>query len=193
MTIGLTGGIGSGKSVVSKLLEIMGCAVFNSDEAAKDIYLNADVKEKVIALLGADSYNEKGGIERRVISSKIFNDTLLLHQLNGIIHPAVKEKMRQFAELHAGKIIVKETALLFETHLDKEVDKIIVVTADEEQRVKRVMERDGLSEADVLLRIKKQLPQEEKVERADFVITNNEKELLIPQVVKVYEKLKNLG
>lgn len=190
MTVGLTGGIGSGKSTVARLLEIMGCKVFNSDEAAKDIYKNPAVKEKVIALLGKESYDGQGGIDKTFISSKIFNDTLLLHQLNMIIHPAVKEKMQDYVNQHPGKIIIKETALLFEANLEKEVDKIIVVAAKEELRINRVMLRDGLSHAEVMLRIKKQLPEKDKIAKADFVINNNDEELLIPQVLRVFNKLK---
>ena len=190
MIVGLTGGIGSGKSTVGELFRLLGCAVFNSDEAAKTIYHDAKVKKKVIALLGEDCYLDDGTINKPYISSRVFNDTLLLHELNNIIHPAVKEKMKEFVNKHAGKIIVKESALLFEANLQKEVDKVIVVAANEELRVQRVMKRDGLTRDEVLLRVKKQLPQEDKIARADFVIYNNDEELVIPQVLNIFEKLK---
>lgn len=190
MIVGLTGGIGSGKSTVGELFRLLGCAVFNSDEAAKAIYHDAKVKKKVIALLGEDCYFDDGTINKPYISSRVFNDTLLLHALNNIIHPAVKEKMKEFVNKHAGKIVVKESALLFEANLQKEVDKVIVVAANEELRVHRVMKRDGLTREEVLLRVKKQLPQEEKIAHADFVVYNNDEELVIPQVLKIFENLK---
>jgi dephospho-CoA kinase len=189
MIAGLTGGIGSGKSTVSKLFEMLGCAVFNSDRVAKEIYFDEEVRKKVITLLGEASYHSVTEIDKAFISSKIFNNTDLLHQLNQIIHPAVRIRFNEFIKRHPDQVIIKETALLFEAHIDKEVEKIIMVTCDDELRIKRVMKRDGVSEGEVLKRIKSQLPQEEKIKHAHYVIQNNEEELLIPQVIEVFEAL----
>jgi dephospho-CoA kinase len=190
MIVGLTGGIGSGKSTVSRLFEMFGCVVFNSDRVAKEIYYDPGIRKKIIELLGASSYLPDGNLNKSFISSRIFGDAVLLHKLNSIIHPAVREKMQVFIETNKDKLIIKESALLFEAHLEKELDKVIVVSAPDDLRIKRIMDRDGLSAADVQLRLKSQIPQEEKVARADFVIINNEKELVIPQVLAVFEKLK---
>src|SRR5687768_11657999 len=127
MIAGLTGGIGSGKSTVSKLFELLGCAVFYSDEVAKEVYFDPEVKLKVTGLLGAGSYTSDTRINKAYISSKIFSDTTLLRTLNAIIHPAVIARTKLFKQQNPGKIIIKETALLFEVHLEKEVDKVIVV------------------------------------------------------------------
>ncbi len=191
MVIGLTGGIGSGKSTVARLFEIIGCAVFYSDDIAKEIYFDKDVKAKVMTLLGAETYISEKEINKKHIGSKIFSDTALLHQLNAIIHPAVIKQFEIFKNKHADKIVVKETALLFEAKLESQVDKIVLVAAHDELRIARVMQRDGLSKEEVIKKMKAQLPQEEKILKSDFVIYNNEKEFLITQVLNIYNQLNN--
>ena len=190
MIVGLTGGIGSGKSTVSRLLEMFGCMVFNSDRTAKEIYYDQKIRRQIIELLGGASYLPDGNINKAFISSQIFGDAVLLHKLNSIIHPAVGEKMRNLISENTGKLIVKESALLYEAHLEKDVDKVIVVSAPDQLRIERIMQRDGITAEDVKLRLKSQIPQEEKVARADFVIHNDGTELVIPQVLAVFEKLR---
>lgn len=190
MVVGLTGGIGSGKSIIAKLFELLGCAVFNSDGVAKEVYFDAEVRPEIIRLLGKEAYLNDYTLNKNYISSKIFSDTLLLQQLNRIIHPAVIRKFKTFVHLHPGQIVIKETALLFEAHLEKEVDQIIVVAANDAIRVKRVMARDGLDETFVRKKIESQLSQEEKIKGADFVIYNNDDVLVIPQVLQIYKQLK---
>ena len=189
MVAGLTGGIGSGKTTVARLFELLGCAVFESDKVAQAIYFKPEIKSKVIQLLGSESYLSANSIDKKFISSKIFSDTGLLQQLNAIIHPAVIAKSNQFIKEHSGKLIIKETALLFEAHLEKTVDAIILVVANDETRIRRVMQRDGLTHEEVEKKIKSQLPQSEKIKKADFIIYNEETELVIPQVIKIYEAL----
>lgn len=189
MVAGLTGGIGSGKSTVAKLFELLGCAVFESDDVARDVYFEPEIKSKVIELLGSESYRSPTSIDKKFISSKIFSDTQLLQQLNAIIHPAVIAKSKQFIKEHPNQLVIKETALLFEAHLENEVDVIILVVANDELRINRVMQRDGLTRGEVEKKIKSQLPQSEKIKKADFIIYNDETELVIPQVIKIYEAL----
>jgi len=191
MIAGLTGGIGSGKSTVAKLFELFGCAIFYSDEIAKNIYFEDSVKRQVKELLGDSAYLSENSIDKKYISSKIFNDTDLLHRLNAIIHPAVGEKFEVFKTRHTGKMIIKETALLFEVKLESQVEKIIVVASNDELRIRRVMKRDGLTEEELRKKIKSQMLQEEKIKKADFVIYNNEEEFLITQALDVFNKLKN--
>ncbi|MEO6301942.1 MAG: dephospho-CoA kinase [Bacteroidia bacterium] len=191
MVIGLTGGIGSGKSTVAKLFEIIGCAVFYSDTVAKEIYFNNDIKEQVTELLGKEAYISENEINKKYISSKIFSDTILLHKLNSIIHPAVIKQFEIFKNENKNKLVIKETALLFEAKLEAQVDKIIVVAAKDDLRIKRVMERDGLSKEEVLNKMKAQIPQEEKIQRSDFVINNDEEEFLISQVLAIHKKLSH--
>jgi dephospho-CoA kinase len=191
MIIGLTGGIGSGKSTVAKLFEIIGCPVFYSDEVAKEIYFDKTVKPQIIELLGQEAYLSETEIDKKFIGSKIFSDTKLLHKLNSILHPAVIERFKKFAKNHNGKLIIKETALLFEAKLEAQVDKIILVAANDELRIHRVMQRDGLSKEEVLSKISAQLPQAEKIAKSDFVIYNNEEDFLITQVLAIYSNLNH--
>lgn len=192
MTVGLTGGIGTGKSTVGKLFQVLGVPVYNSDDRAKEMYFLPEVKEKVIALLGNEAYHADGSLNRAYVSQKIFSDSSLLSKINGIIHPAVEKDFAAFKEEHKShRYIIKETALLFETGLYKKVDKIILVMAPLEERLKRVMQRDKSSREDVLKRISHQMPDEEKQPISDFVIDNNETEGLIPQVLAIHQKLQN--
>jgi dephospho-CoA kinase len=189
MIAGLTGGIGSGKSVVAKLFEILGCAVFNSDLVAKQLYFEPGVKEQVLQVLGANAYLGNRQLNKAYISSRIFSDQQLLNKINSIIHPAVFKKFRQFAEQNKDRIIIKESALLYEANLLEGIDKMLVVVADDALRVKRVMAREDSTEEMVLGKIKLQLPQEEKARKADFVIRNNENEFLILQVLQIHGQL----
>lgn len=189
MVLGLTGGIGSGKSTVAKLFEIIGCAVFYSDIVAKEVYFDPSVKTQIIELLGKEAYLSENEIDKKFISSKIFSDTILLHKLNSIIHPAVIKRFEAFKQENENQVIIKETALLFEAKLEGQVDKIILVTAKDDLRIKRVMERDGLTKEEVTSKMKAQISQEEKILRSDFVINNNEEEFLITQVLTIYQKL----
>lgn len=189
MIAGLTGGIGSGKSTIARLFEILGCVIFESDTAAKEIYFHPPIRTKVKALLGAESYLSDYKINKAFISKQVFSNTTLLEQLNAIIHPAVSDMFKQFIVQHPRKIIIKETALLFEAGLEKEVDKRILVVSDLEMRINRVMQRDGINREEVEKKIKAQLSEEEKIKKADFVIINDENQLIIPQVITVYKAL----
>ncbi len=188
--VGLTGGIGSGKSTVARVFEHLKCAVYYSDERAKAAYFFEDVKPKVIQLLGKEAYLNEITINKSFISSAIFSDANLLAQLNAILHPAVIADFKLFANEHtSSNLIIKETALLFEAHLENQVDVIVLVTAPQALRVKRVMQRDGLSEEIILKKMKAQLSEEEKIKRSQFIITNDEEQMLLPQVIKVYQQL----
>jgi dephospho-CoA kinase len=191
MIVGLTGGIGSGKSMVARIFEILGCAVFNSDLSAKSVYFDPSVRRKVIELLGEKAYaGDK--LDKKYISTIIFNDTDLLHRLNEIIHPAVGNDFKKFIEHNRGKIIIKESALLFEARLTAGLDKTIVVAADDELRIKRVMTREGISRAEVVRKMKSQLGQDQKIKLCDYLIMNNEKEFLITQTLDIYNKLQTI-
>lgn len=190
MLAGLTGGIGSGKSVVANMLRILGCEVFDSDKVAKDIYFDGAVKPRIVNLLGQQAYLSDLAIDRAYISRKIFSDTRVLQELNHIIHPAVKARFEEFKHKHQGKIIIKETALLFEVNIYTEFDTIIVVAANDELRIKRVMERDGLNREQVMSKIKSQLSQDEKIKKAHFVVHNDETQLVIPQIISIFNQLK---
>ncbi len=191
MIVGLTGGIGTGKSTVAKLFELLGAKVFNSDDNAKQQYFVPEIKQQVIALLGKECYLSDGTLDRKYISGKIFSDTGLLQKLNGIIHPAVGKDFKAFVNSNPGKLIIKESALLFEVGLDKELDRVILVTSPLELRIERVMKRDNLSREEVMNKIKSQLSEAEKLKLTKLVINNDEKEFLIPQTLKIFKELNH--
>ncbi|MBK7817184.1 MAG: dephospho-CoA kinase [Sphingobacteriaceae bacterium] len=163
MIVGLTGGIGTGKSTVVKLFELLGAKTFNSDENAKEQYFVPAIKQQVIDLLGKECYADEKTLNRKFISTKIFSDTTLLKKLNAIIHPAVIKDFKAFANSYPGTLIIKESALLFEVGLIKELDKVILVTSPLELRIERVMKRDNLSREEIMNKIKSQLSDEEKL------------------------------
>lgn len=140
MIIGLTGGIGSGKTTVAGLIKKMGYPVYNSDIRAKEIVNdNAELKAKIITLLGENAYDEKGNYNRKWVAEQIFNDDEKRLSLNAIVHPAVKLDFAKWVAEQENNLVFKETALLFELGLDKNCDATILVTADEEIRIQRVM------------------------------------------------------
>lgn len=193
MTVGLTGGIGSGKSTVAGIFEKLGAAVYYSDDRAKAAYFFEDVKPRVIHLLGESAYLNANTIHKTFIGEKIFSNTSLREALNAILHPAVEKDFRQFAAaLPPNTLLIKESALLFEAGLEKKVNQIILVTAPLELRIQRVMKRDGLTEDLVRKKIDAQWPEEEKRKRAHHIIENNHEQLLLPQVVSVFNTLKTL-
>lgn len=191
MIIGLTGGIGSGKTTVANLFEIMGCAIYNSDDRAKELYYLPSVKQKVIDLLGKGAYKDDTCIDKDFIAQKVFGDTTLLHQLNSIIHPAVKSDFEYFVkQFPSDKIIIKETALLFETDIYKTIDINILVTAPKELKIQRVMKRNSVSREEIEKRMQAQWSDEKKASLANFIIKNDGSEALIPQVLNIINTLK---
>ena len=192
MIIGLTGGIGSGKTIVAKLFETMGCIIYNSDESAKKIYFVKEIKQQVIQLLGKEAYINDFELNKVFIAQVIFSDKHKLQQLNAIIHPAVKQDFKSLVNQYSSEtIIIKETALLFEENISKEVDASILVTAPVELKIERVMKRNNLSRIEVEKRMLAQWTDEQKKLLATYVINNDGKEALIPQVLAIMHQLKN--
>lgn len=192
MIVGLTGGIGSGKTTVANLFETMGCVIYNSDDKAKEVYFQSEVKGRVIELLGKEAYLDEYEINKEYISKKVFSNTELLHQLNQIIHPAVKSDFILFkSKLPLGAIIIKESAILFETGIYKDLEKTILVTAPLEVKIDRVKKRNSTSEEDIKKRMSAQWTDEQKAPLANFVIVNDGIKALIPQVFKIIQQLKS--
>ncbi len=172
--IGITGGIGSGKSTVSKFIEAAGFPVYYSDVRAKTI-VNDDreLQQKIKALLGESSYDENGFYNRRYVGEIIFKDDQLRLQLNALIHPAVKINFEKWVSEQKTDFVFKETALLFELKLNESCFKSILVTADDNCRLKRVMDRDQKTYREVEAIMSQQMPEKDKIKLADFVIFNN--------------------
>lgn len=173
--IGITGGIGSGKTAVAKFIEAQGYPVYYSDVRAKEIVNdNAELKEKITNLLGENAYDEDGVYNRKWVAEQVFTNEELLLELNKIIHPAVKLDFENWISAQKTDFVFKETALLFELGLDENCHKIILVTAEDNIRIKRVMDRDGKTYREVENIIQKQMPEKEKIERTEYIIYNNE-------------------
>jgi len=187
--VGLTGGIGSGKSTVARIFESFGIPVYYSDDRAKDLMNNDPVlKQKIITLFGEEAYlvNE---LNRAHISSIVFSDKNKLAGLNNAVHPVVAYDFEQWCAQQNTGFVVKEAAILIESGANKHLDRIVVVSASEEERVRRVMKRDGVGEQQVLARIKNQLSEQDRLKHADYIINNEGDEHLIPQVQQICNTL----
>jgi len=170
--VGLTGGIGSGKSTVSKMFLELGVPVYNSDERAKKLMnTSAEIKNQIIAFLGKESYHEEK-LNRAYIAKKVFNDTTLLAQLNAIVHPVVREDFLKWTGEQEYCYVIQETALLFENNARHLYDSIILVTAPKVERISRVVSRDKGTREQVIARMNNQMDDEEKLNVSDFVIEN---------------------
>ncbi|MHC1704892.1 MAG: dephospho-CoA kinase [Tenuifilaceae bacterium] len=192
LKVGVTGGIGSGKTLVCSIISSMGYPVFNADYEARQIVDN-DLKviSSIKMLFGDDIYVD-GFLDRKRVASIVFTDKFLLEKLNSIIHPAVIEHFNNWVFFYDKKpMVIKEAAILFESGADKGLDKIIAVSAPLEVRVNRVRERDGIDTETILKRVSNQFPQDEILRRSDFVIENDGINLILPQIVNILKKLLN--
>ena len=171
--IGLTGGIGSGKTSVAKIIQQEGYPVYFSDDRAKTIVYDPKVKESILKLLGSQAYDTNGDYDRKYVGSIVFNDKEKLEQLNHIIHPAVREDFQQWVSKQNSAIVFKETALLFELQLNLQCYKSVLVTAEDNIRLKRVMDRDNKTYREVENVMLNQMPEKDKCKKADFIIQNN--------------------
>lgn len=173
--IGITGGIGSGKSTVSKIIEKAGFPVYYSDARAKTIVNDSlPLKQNIIGLLGENAYDLNGMYDRKYVAEIVFEDQELLLKLNALIHPAVKIDFQTWVSQQTSSFVFKETALLFELKLNESCFKSLLVTADDNSRLKRVMDRDDKTYREVESIMLKQMPEKDKLKLADFVIFNND-------------------
>lgn len=188
--VGLTGGIGSGKTTIAKWFSEVGIPVYNSDNEAKRLMNESvEIREELIQLFGKDAYLNKE-LNRKFISSKVFENKDLLEQLNQIVHPTVFKDFKIWIQNQNAPFVVKEAAILFESGSYHDCDYIVSVIADEEIRIQRVMNRDGISREQVLSRIKNQWTDELRIVNSDFIIRNNEDlNKLKEEFQEVYNKL----
>lgn len=191
--IGLTGGIGSGKSTVADLFEIIGIPVYNSDlEAKKIMQSNPDVIQEIISLLGTESYLNKT-LNRKYISEIVFNNKKILQALNNIVHPRVFVDFNRWLSLQKSQFnyILKESALLLDVREQQNVDAIITVFCPLEIRISRLMLRDQSTKEVVVQRINNQRKEKELIDAADYLIINDERHSIIQQVLDIHNKLVN--
>jgi dephospho-CoA kinase len=193
--VGITGGIGTGKTLVCNVFKTLGIPVYNADIVAKTLVgSDPELKEKIIGLFGTASYTDSGQYNKSYISHRIFSDEKARLQLNNIIHPAVfKDSIAWFEKMKAKgyPYAIKEAAILFETGSNESVDKVIVVDAPVYLRLQRIIARDHLTPQEAWNRINNQMPQEEKVKRADYVIYNDGRHPVIPQIYKLHRAFIN--
>lgn len=190
LKIGITGGIGTGKSFVSKIFKSMGVPFYDADKAAKDIMTNSDiVRRGLMDAFGSETYCEDGALNRKWLADKVFKDPEKLQVLNGIVHPVVIQNAVDWAEKQRGAYSLKEAALLYESGSYQSLDYTILVEAPLELRIERVIKRDQVSEEEVLDRMSRQMSEEEKKGYADFIVVNDEITPLLPQVLAIHHKL----
>lgn len=193
MIVGLTGGIGSGKSTVAKMFMELEVPVYDSDQEAKKLMSTSkEVKTAIIQLLGDGAYNEEG-LNRSFIAEKVFKDSDLLEKLNGIVHPAVREHFLNWAENQKSPYVIQETALIFENQAQDNYDHTILVTAPKNVRIQRVVQRDGAKEQAVKERMDHQLEDSQKRNLADFSIENLDLDKTKEKVKELHLKLLALA
>ena len=183
--IGITGGIGAGKSLVAEIIKAMGYPVYNSDERAKELTeSNPKIKEGLIHLFGEEIY-QNDTLNKFALAQAIFSDESLREKVNALIHPIVREDFNLWALAQNNSLVFNESAILFETGSFKNFDAIILVYAPKELRIKRIMKRDNCSENEVLKRMNSQFSDEEKYQLTEFRVLNDEQTPLLEQVEKI--------
>lgn len=187
--IGLTGGIGSGKSTVARIFNVLGIPVYSSDDASKRL-MNEDeeLKENIIRSFGEQSYTE-GRLNRKYLAGQVFSDRNKIELLNSLVHPATIKDATAWMEKQTAPYIIKEAALIFESGSDKYLDAVIGVKSPLSLRIERTMKRNNVTAAEVEARIKLQMDEEEKLSLCDYIIVNDEHQMLIPQVLLLHERL----
>ena len=189
VVVGLTGGIGSGKTTILKMFSELGVPVYIADEEAKLLMRRSKViKRKLIALFGEAAYID-GELNREFLRSKIFEDKGLLKKMNAIVHPKVASHFKRWLKKQSAPYIIKEAAIIFENHLEDQYHMIITVVADRELRIKRVMQRDGFTRQKVETIMRNQLPDRVKIAKSDFVIRNQDLTNVKAQVLEIHEQI----
>lgn len=192
--VGITGGIGSGKSTVCKIFKLLGVPVFEADTEAKNLMdSNKEIMSELINLFGSEIYMKDGGVDRKKLADIIFNDDIQLKKVNKIIHPFVRNTFINWIKNQNSAYIIHEAAILFESGFYKMMDFNILISAPEEMRIERVVRRDKISPERVKERIQKQWTDEEKRRLTDVEIKNDNSALIIPQIIEIDKRLKSYG
>ena len=192
LKIGLTGGIGSGKSTICRVFSLLGIPIYTADiEARRLMNENKELKAGIIATLGKEAY-QNGVLNRPFVANVIFNNHNKLNELNGLVHPVVRKDFINWLALQNSPYVIQEAAILFESGAYRVMDKNIIVDAPIETRIKRVLQRDNTSKEKVQERLNNQKNTDELRPLADFVVYNNDKSLILPQIINIDKKLRRL-
>ena len=188
LRIGLTGGIGSGKSTVARIFNVLGIPVYSSDDASKRLMdEDEELKNSIVRAFGKESYSN-GKLNRKYLATKAFSDPNKIELLNSLVHPATIKDAIAWMEKQKAPYLIKEAALIFESGSDKFLDVIIGVRSPLALRLERTMKRNNVTAEEVEARIKLQMDEEEKLDLCDYIVQNDEKQLLIPQVLLLHKK-----
>ena len=192
LMIGITGGIGAGKSLVSSLFSLLQVPIYEADSRAK-ILMQSDerLKSQITEVLGTKSYNLDGELDRNYVAQQVFSDRFLLAKINGLVHPCVADEYKTWHARQTYPYTLEEAALLYESGAYLHMDAVIHVQSSENLRIKRVMERDAVNREQVIARMQNQWPDERRRMMADFTIINDGTQALIPQVFSLHQMLKN--
>ncbi|MEY3404574.1 MAG: hypothetical protein RL161_4 [Bacteroidota bacterium] len=191
LQIGITGGIGSGKSTVATVFHCLGIPVYDADSHAKALMTtDGNLKEAIRKEFGTLSFTDQGQLNRNFLASEVFPNQEKLKRLNQLVHPRVAEDYQKWFNVQQNRrypYVVKEAALLYDSGSNRLLDKVIVVAAPDSVRMERVKERDKRSDLDIETIMKRQMPQEEMIQRADFVVENDGKSMILPQILKLHQ------
>jgi dephospho-CoA kinase len=189
LKLGVTGGIGSGKTSVCKVFSILGIPVFSADPVARDI-MDSDsfIIKEINTIAGRDMYTS-GELDRKELAKLIFNNTSLLKEVNALVHPVVFDYFRKWEMEQEAPYVIMEAAILFESGASKLVDRVVSVVAPVEERVERVIKRNRLSRKQVMERIRNQMDDAERIKLSDYVIYNSENDMIIPSVLKIHDDM----
>ena len=192
MKLGITGGIGSGKTSVCRVFGTFGIPVFSADPQAREIMeSDKSVIRQLNIITGKNIYHD-GSLDRKELASIIFNDRDILHKVNSLVHPLVFKRFVEWVEEQTTPYIIMEAAILFESKASLLVDKVATVVAPVEERVERVIHRNNFSREQVLERMRAQMSDEEKMKRSDYVIMNSEDDMIIPAILAIHNELMSI-
>ena len=188
--IGLTGNIGSGKSTIASCFKVLGISVFNSDDKAKFIMNNnSALKQKMIKHFGENVFNEFG-LNRKYLSRLAFNNVKVLKKLNDLVHPLVRDSFEIWCNQQNSEYVIKEAAILFESNSNNLLDECICVCCPEKIRLRRILNRGGLSKKEITQRMSSQWPEKKKKALSNHLIVNDDSCLVMPQILKIHQSLK---
>ena len=187
--IGITGNIGSGKSLVCKIFNHLGISTFHSDEETKKLYFLPDIKKEIVGRFGDEVYFEDGSHNKKLLSYHLFQNKEALQFIEDLLYPKLNQVFDEWCEKQTSKYVLFESAILFEKNFDRQFDKIIFVSAPEDVRVKRAMQRDRCDEENVRSRMRLQWDEATKKAKSDYIINNDNNVMLIPQVMRINSEL----